>query len=130
MSNVINAAKVANRIWLRLCLISILSLFSAVGLMAQDHPMATIDEQGMIHLPEGEAVVSKYLIDLSGIEFSSSEEMVEFMSTRSGDSYMLRAFPGDNKAILMLDCSSKANWNCANWNAHFSQECLAKPIKK
>lgn len=110
--------------------LAIVSFLSGTNLSAQSYPMATLTEDGILQLPVGEPIVEKYIFDLSAMEFESTEEMVEFLSTKSGDSYLVRAIPHLGQGILMLNCNSKENWTCTEWNSHLANQCLQLPIAK
>jgi len=110
--------------------LAFISFLSSTNLSAQNYPLATLTEEGILQLPVGEPVAEKYVFDLSALDFESSEEMVEFLSTKSGDSYLVRAIPHLGQGILMLNCNSKENWTCTEWNSHLSNQGLQLPIAK
>jgi hypothetical protein len=104
--------------------------FSGFSAQAQDLPKATVCEQGVISLPENQNLAPVYVIDLSGLTFSSTQEMVAFCSTFNTEEFILRANPDKNEAVLMLQTKGRTDWSVQEWNGLFQTKCEAKPLVK
>lgn len=117
------------RISLTVFLFSLVVLSSIGQSDLSDYPLATLTAEGKIVLPADLPLAETYLFDLSQFEFESSSEMVAFLSDKSGDEYIVRAIPSQNKGVLMLKCSDKPSWTCSDWNEHLLLKTTELPIK-
>jgi hypothetical protein len=107
-----------------------LAVLSSLGQSdLSDFPVATLTEEGKLILPADQPLAETYLFDLSQFEFENSSEMVAFLSNKSGEGYIVRAVPSQNKGVLMLNCSDKQSWTCSDWNEHLLQKTTELPIK-
>ncbi len=115
-------------------LLSLFMVASQSDVIAQnatlEMPVATLNADGILQLPANQPLAPKYTFDLSSFSFANDAEMVEFLSEKSGDAYIVRAIPHLNKGILSIQCDQHQNWSCSEWNAHLSQQCTLKPIKQ
>lgn len=117
------------------CLASVLMLafasFSYTHTFAQgaEVPMATLSGEGIIELPGNEPLSSNYLVDLSEMDFSSSEEMVEYFSARSNQQFLFRALPERGQVVVVLRTNTQPSWTLEEWNASLRALCEGTPIK-
>jgi hypothetical protein len=97
---------------------------------SQARPAATLNSQGVVQLPTDKPVGTHYEFDLSQQGFKSDAEMVEFLSTKSGTDYFVRANTETKKAILVLDRTQHPDWNVQQWNQHLQSKTSEKSFKK
>jgi len=106
----------------------LLSLFAATTASAQNHPSATLSDTGIVQIPAGQPIAPTYLVDLSHLDFSSDQQMIDWVGGKSAEGFAMRAIPHMNKAVLMLDCQDHPQWSCTDWNgllyAKFSENPL------
>lgn len=90
---------------------------------------ATLSDKGILQLPMNQPLTSTYTFDLSKYKFGSSEEMLEFLSTKSGNDYFVRAQTENKLGILVLDLNAHPGWTLAEWNKYLADSTRLKPIK-
>lgn len=112
-------------------MLGIFLLLISVASHAQNSGLkpAVLDDKGILQLPANLPLSKTYSFDLSQYKFSSSEAMLEFLSTKSGNDYFVRAQTENKLGILVLDLTAHPDWTLAEWNKHLAEATRKKPIK-
>jgi hypothetical protein len=97
---------------------------------AQIRPAATVSSKGVVQLPTDKPLASHYEFDLTNQNIGNSSQLTEFLSSRSGSDYFVRANPETNKVILILDQSQHPDWTVERWNQHLQAKTTEKSFKK
>jgi hypothetical protein len=97
---------------------------------SQSKPTATLNSSGVVQLPADKPLGTQYEFDLSQHGFKTDAEMLEFLSTKSGTDYFVRANTETKKAILILDRSQHPDWNVQQWNQYLENKTSEKSFKK
>ena len=90
---------------------------------------ASLSDKGILQLPANQPLASSYSFDLSKYKFGSDQEMLEFLSTKSGADYFVRAQTENKLGILVLDLNAHPGWTLADWNKYLADVTKTKPIK-
>jgi hypothetical protein len=90
---------------------------------------ATLSDKGGLQLPSNKPLSGSYSFDLSKYTFNSDLEMLEFLSTKSGDDYFVRAQTENKRGILVLDINAHPGWTIVEWNKRLADATKATPIK-
>jgi hypothetical protein len=104
--------------------------FVELSATAQSRPAANLNANGIIQLPTDKPLDTHYEFDLSQFNFKSDREMLEFLSTKSGSDYFVRANTESKKAILIIDKTQHPDWNAQQWNQHLQSKTAEKSFKK
>lgn len=97
---------------------------------SQERPTANLNNMGIVQLPADKPIGTHYEFDLSQHGFKTDAEMLEYLSTKSGTDYFVRANTETKKAILILDRSQHPDWNVQQWNQHLQSKTSEKSFKK
>ncbi|MFN0031733.1 MAG: hypothetical protein ACKVOR_06205 [Flavobacteriales bacterium] len=108
---------------------SIVFMLSHIPAHCQPTSNASLSAKGILQIPAAQPLRESYLFDLSTQQFSSDDELIEFISTRSGEFFSVRASAANEKVMLILNLSSHPKWTIADWNKYLMEATAAHPFK-
>src|SRR5690606_32850943 len=100
-------------------------IFSASGI-AQDSRTAILNHDGIVQISENDVPDGRFEFDVSHLNFKSGSEMTTFFQERSGEHFILRALPHENKVIMLVRGENQPEWSVAEWNAHLTEVLAGK----
>lgn len=104
-------------------------LFSATDVYSQESRTATLTSEGIVQISENDVPDGRFVIDVSHMEFESGSAMTNYFMERSGENFMFRALPHENKVIMLIRGNAQPDWGVAEWNAHLASELSDNAIK-
>jgi hypothetical protein len=94
----------------------------------QDYAFASVSDDGILQLPLGEPLSSAYLVDVSSHSFSSEDEAMVFLKSKSGERFFFRPSGDLSMAVLFLNLEDVPAWTPVEWNAHLHAVFSANPF--
>ncbi|MCC6599191.1 MAG: hypothetical protein IT223_00790 [Crocinitomicaceae bacterium] len=94
----------------------------------QELPVANVSSTGVLQISADQPLNGSYHFDLSQFQFDSDNAMTDFLSNKSGDSFIVRALPHLNKGVLMLQLENHPSWTVDDWNAYLNTATTLNPI--
>lgn len=91
---------------------------------------ATINEQGILQLPADQELMEMYEFSLASLNFPTDEALIDFLSTKSSEYFIIRPNTGEGKGVLVLKLYDQPEWTADDWNAHLALVCNEHPIKQ
>jgi hypothetical protein len=92
-------------------------------------PQASLSDKGVLQIPANQTLSESYVFDLSKYKFGSNAEMLEFLSSKSGGDYFVRAQTENKLGILILDLNAHPTWTIVEWNKRLADATKVLPIK-
>lgn len=125
----------AKSLWRKLPL-TLLTLFTSLSFMVfdlpakcQDQASASLSEKGYLQIPTSQPLSSTYVFDLAKYKFKSDTDLIEFLSTRSGDFFSVRSNGMSNQGALILHLNGHPQWTSTDWNRYLMEATVAHPLK-
>lgn len=108
-----------------------LLLFSfQLTIHAQTPPVIKVSNDGIIRLPEHQAVQNTYYLDVSHLDFQNDDDLIAFVKDKYGDSYLLRASSNPKTVIMVLKIPENPGRTKEQWRDKIMKESTIKPLRR
>ena len=116
--------------FLKISLTALLFVLLLPETNAQNFPVIKVEADGVIRLPENQALQTTYYLDVSHLNLKSSDELIAFIKDKYGDSYLLRAGSTPKTAIMVLKIPENPNRSKEQWREKVMKESTTKPLRQ
>ncbi len=87
---------------------------------------ATISPEGKVVLPADQPHTDAYVIDISSYNFSTAEEVLEFLNADQSPHVAFRPLMDRNEVMVYLQTKQKPDWTTQKWNQHLQAAKLSE----
>lgn len=97
---------------------------------AQTPTIIKLNEDGVIRLPEHQAIQKTYYLDVSHLNFQNDDELIAFVKDKYGESYLLRASSNPKTVIMVLKIPENPSRTKEQWRDKVMKESTLKPLRR